>query len=29
MNEMEDEYKDKVDEMTEKLQKEVNIKIHS
>lgn len=26
---LEDEYKDKVDEMTEKLQKEVNIKIHS
>ena len=29
MYDLEDEYKDKVDEMTEKLQKEMNIKIHS
>ena len=29
MNEMEDDYNKKVEEMTEKLQKEVNIKIHS
>ena len=29
MNEMEDDYNKKVEEMAEKLQKEVNIKIHS